>query len=165
LNGIKFAISSNVQAAFQKLRSQTATVYLWVDAICINQSDDEEKSVQVATMLKIFQKAEKVHAWLGPQSQDSDLAMVCLSELYFTIKDQLEYNANKKHSEACVDRLQAIHTAVCNLFARPWFRRTWIRQEIYAANTIEVHCGSKSMAWDSFWRGNVFWTELSQLPP
>jgi hypothetical protein len=43
--------------------------------ICINQKDDEEKSWQVAQMLRIYEKAADTLVWLGPAADDSDLAM------------------------------------------------------------------------------------------
>ena len=48
---------------------------LWVDAVCINQQDDMEKSEQVKMMRDIFSSAQKVLAWSGEASYDSDEAM------------------------------------------------------------------------------------------
>ena len=39
---------------------------LWVDAVCVNQSDFKEQSTQVAMMLEIYARAEQVNIWLGP---------------------------------------------------------------------------------------------------
>jgi hypothetical protein len=44
--------------------------FLWIDAICINQSDNEEKSQQVRLMGEIYSKAEVVRVWLGPSTED-----------------------------------------------------------------------------------------------
>jgi hypothetical protein len=45
------------------------------DAVCINQSDNDEKSWQVRQMNDVYEKARLVTVWLGPASEDSDLAM------------------------------------------------------------------------------------------
>ena len=82
LNGNDFAISSNLQAALRSPQGRTRTRYLWVDAICINQDDDEERAVQVVTMLDILHKAVTVHAWLGEPSEDSGLAIASLNDHY-----------------------------------------------------------------------------------
>ena len=37
----------------------------WIDAICINQADTEEKNHQVTIMRQIYEKASRVYAWLG----------------------------------------------------------------------------------------------------
>jgi hypothetical protein len=48
---------------------------LWVDFLCINQSDDDEKSWQVAQMREIYEAASEVMVWLGPGDSDSERAM------------------------------------------------------------------------------------------
>lgn len=48
---------------------------LWVDTLCINQTDLQERSHQVNMMGKIYSKADRVLIWLGEESQDSYLAM------------------------------------------------------------------------------------------
>ncbi|KAK7430450.1 hypothetical protein QQZ08_002969 [Neonectria magnoliae] len=48
---------------------------IWVDAICINQVDNEEKSYQVQAMARVYRQATKVLAWLGPSADNSDQAI------------------------------------------------------------------------------------------
>ena len=50
-----------------------------MDAICINQENDEEKSSQVAMMADIFKRAQRVTVWLGPAAHNSRLAMKLLN--------------------------------------------------------------------------------------
>ena len=40
--------------------------WIWIDALCINQDDKEEKAIQVPLMGEIFSKAQSVFVWLGP---------------------------------------------------------------------------------------------------
>ena len=47
----------------------------WVDAIYINQADDEEKSGQVARMDRIFASAKNVRVWLGESDEDSEVVI------------------------------------------------------------------------------------------
>ncbi|KAI1735168.1 heterokaryon incompatibility protein-domain-containing protein, partial [Xylaria scruposa] len=160
LNGSKFAISSNLQAALQKLRSRTKVTYLWVDAICIDQENDKEKAAQVAMMLNIFQKATTVHAWLGEQSDDSQLAIDCLiyADAIFAMgADSLT------HSSTCIARIRSVHSALSNFYERPWFCRTWIRQEVYAAARIDVHCGRDNISWDSLLLGKRLFKTIEEL--
>ena len=153
LNQTQFAISSTLHAALRKCRSRPQVRYLWVDAICINQEDDDEKATQVAMMLNIYQMAAKVHLWLGEQSEDSDLAITSLDN-HRSFLDQLEATAKMKHGDDCIGRLRKIYSALFNFFARPWFRRTWIRQEAYAARQIETHCGDRDIPLDSLLSGS-----------
>ncbi|KAH8752340.1 heterokaryon incompatibility protein-domain-containing protein [Hyaloscypha sp. PMI_1271] len=59
---------------------------LWIDALCINQSDLEEKSSQIPLMADIYRKAAEVVIWLGPPS--NNLHSVRLLEVLTSIKAQ-----------------------------------------------------------------------------
>jgi hypothetical protein len=60
-------VTTNLQQALQAIRYEHATRTLWIDAICINQSDLTEKGHQVALMGRIFHDARTVVVWLGCQ--------------------------------------------------------------------------------------------------
>ncbi|KAH7396120.1 heterokaryon incompatibility protein-domain-containing protein, partial [Pyrenochaeta sp. MPI-SDFR-AT-0127] len=53
---------------------------LWVDAICINQTDNDERSKQVAIMGEIYNRAIKVFAWLGEANGQSNCVLNVLQE-------------------------------------------------------------------------------------
>lgn len=54
---------------------------LWVDALCINQTDDEERAHQVSIMGEVYKRAECVHAWLGLSTEETAGAMVLMKDL------------------------------------------------------------------------------------
>ncbi|KAF2803304.1 uncharacterized protein BDZ99DRAFT_369459, partial [Mytilinidion resinicola] len=58
----RLPITSNLNSALSNIDKEG---YLWVDAICINQTDDIEKTWQVQQMWNIFPKADHTAAWLG----------------------------------------------------------------------------------------------------
>jgi hypothetical protein len=60
-------------------RSQS--LRLWIDAVCINQLDQEEKSFQVGLMAEIFRRACNVFAWLGPADENTDIVVDYLDEI------------------------------------------------------------------------------------
>ena len=64
-SGKRLFLTENARAALRSLRKTRRAVYVWVDAICINQTSLEEKSAQVAMMADIYQKADWVAIWLG----------------------------------------------------------------------------------------------------
>jgi hypothetical protein len=64
-NGNELRISSHLGTGLRQLRQASSSRCLWVDAVCINQLDEPEKGRQVRNMLKIFEKARQVIAWLG----------------------------------------------------------------------------------------------------
>lgn len=57
--------------------------FLWIDAICINQKDIEERNQQVAIMEQIYSTAEEVTIWLGQSDPASDEAMTLLERLNY----------------------------------------------------------------------------------
>ncbi|KAK0624310.1 heterokaryon incompatibility protein-domain-containing protein, partial [Immersiella caudata] len=70
INGHGHHVTVNLQSALRHLRLPSEMVTLWVDAVCINQDDDAEKSSQVQQMGRIYRSAELVIAWLGEAADD-----------------------------------------------------------------------------------------------
>ena len=75
----QFYIRSNLEDALRQFRDTDPNtqedLLLWVDALCINQLDDKEKSMQVAMIAEIYSKAHDVHIWLGRGDNVSNTAM------------------------------------------------------------------------------------------
>jgi hypothetical protein len=75
LGNATLLVTRNCHSALRRLRDTKGTRTLWVDSICINQSDEEEKSHQVAIMRDIFANAHRVYIWLGERTEESDYAL------------------------------------------------------------------------------------------
>jgi hypothetical protein len=60
-----FPVTENLWDGLRRIRLCKDPVRIWIDAVCINQNDDPEKSVQVAMMADIYAGAHIVHVWLG----------------------------------------------------------------------------------------------------
>ena len=71
IDGKKVFVTKNCRNALRHLRNQFGVRTVWVDAVCINSRDDNEKSGQIRLMTDIYGKARRVYIWLGEQSQDS----------------------------------------------------------------------------------------------
>ncbi|KAF4632697.1 hypothetical protein G7Y89_g5429 [Cudoniella acicularis] len=72
--GSKIDVNKNLHEALKALRYPTVERKLWVDAICINQADNNEKSTQVPLMKYIYQHAKRVMIWLGPEDNGTETA-------------------------------------------------------------------------------------------
>lgn len=93
-NGIKIDITANCKEALLALRRISGPITVWVDAICINQQDDDEKATQLPLMEEIYSWSQTVYIWLGHGSESSDRAMdwlrkastlsICLMPLCFS---------------------------------------------------------------------------------
>jgi len=119
-------------------------VRLWVDAICINQDDLEERSLQVAQMGQIYASAGKVVVWLGPADPFSDMALVIIMDFVLRLRDlAAQGGPNPMNYDADDDALWAkigrpsftnIEANLINrFFGYHWFARTWVIQEIVLA--------------------------------
>jgi hypothetical protein len=71
----RFDVTENLHAALSRLRDHSLDRIIWVDAICINQRDDEEKEKQIQLMASIYGQAYSVVVWLGKEADNSDLAL------------------------------------------------------------------------------------------
>jgi hypothetical protein len=109
--------------------------YFWIDAICINQADLEERGHQVNMMRDIFSRADKTIAWLGLSDSNSALVMDAINSRSRT----LGFRSRDERS---------IKNAVESIVQRPYFERMWIIQEVMVSRRIQVLCGSQTCSWD-----------------
>jgi hypothetical protein len=88
---------------------------LWIDAVCINQDNEEEKEHQIQLMARIYSQANRLVVWLGETADDSDLAL-----------EEIRVARGKKSTDSSNNK--KIQQAVLALLQRPWFRRMWVRE-------------------------------------
>jgi hypothetical protein len=65
-------VTLNLRTALEHLRQKHEDVVIWVDAVCIDQNNPEEKSDQVQIMTEIYASAKCTVVWLGPAGDGSD---------------------------------------------------------------------------------------------
>jgi hypothetical protein len=78
-----FKVTGNLVAALRALRTLDSPRILWVDAVCIDQSDTDEKSKQIPLMRDIYACARSVLIWLGPSFPGVKTAFEILPYLTF----------------------------------------------------------------------------------
>lgn len=134
----KFYIRSNLHAALVEFRDKDQSIYLWVDALCIDQENEKEKNQQVSKMAKIYSSAHRVCIWLGAGNPKCSLAMdfidqiVDLSSLDRLIRDE----STTSQWDALVELMR------CR-----WFSRRWVVQELALATDATLHYGDKGVHW------------------
>ena len=82
LNKRAISIRENLFFALQQFHKRPKPLVIWIDAVCINQADENERNEQVAKMKSIYERAEEVIVWLGPSYQDSHLAFKLMQDMY-----------------------------------------------------------------------------------
>ncbi|KAI6092416.1 heterokaryon incompatibility protein-domain-containing protein [Hypoxylon rubiginosum] len=73
-----FQITTNCKDALRQLRHLYGGITLWVDSICIDQGNDEEKQHQISLMQEIYMRAERVYVWIGNETPELKSAIECL---------------------------------------------------------------------------------------
>ncbi|CAN9446631.1 unnamed protein product [Alternaria alternata] len=91
MNGNRQLITRNLSEGLRRIRVCDEPIRIWIDAVCINQQNDVERSVQVAMMADIYARAEKVLVWLGNGTEEKeDLAMLGLFDRIKQRTEQVE---------------------------------------------------------------------------
>ncbi|KAK6829067.1 hypothetical protein RU639_003702 [Aspergillus parasiticus] len=141
-------ITTSLYVALMRMRKHKEAIWLWVDAICINQKDDIEKAAQISMMPDIFRSATRVYAWIGEEGDGSSEVIETLKQI---AKQRLEPTMPSSNRYQDIPPLGRIFwNNLGKLLERKWFRRIWIVQEIVLARDIMVLCGNESVPWGQF---------------
>ncbi|KAG0624450.1 hypothetical protein M758_3G248800 [Ceratodon purpureus] len=132
LDGCWFEVTKNLYAALQTMRNHKATasqiLLLWIDAICINQSDIVERNKQFQMMGKIYSSAKYVFVWLGEdKTVDSQSAVEFLKSIEYSIF----IGEQRRLAQFCYPEMfELVGRSLCS---RLWFQRIWVLQEVVLA--------------------------------
>ncbi|KAN0104809.1 Heterokaryon incompatibility protein (HET) domain containing protein [Hyaloscypha variabilis] len=167
-------VGANLASALRHLRDKDLVFTLWADAICIDQGNNDEKSVQVQLMAKIYKTASQVIVWLGPAGEGSDEAIDALAEIgreaerfHFddTIFSKMSDPSIWEVDDPVDDRGVSIKSFLDKisgqssesgqgifppveleaLTKRPWWSRVWVLQEMLLASTVTFACGHRRL--------------------
>ena len=160
------AITQNLAEALRYLRYEDRSRVLWIDAICVDQNNTAERGHQVLRMADIYRQASRVIIWLGPERDDSTLAIQELNSLGQNIEMNWNtgevkilsgdhYNQWLKEPLPFAEDRRTL-AAIESFLDRSWFKRLWIWQEVRLANAgALIICGEGSMLWHTF-RNAIF---------
>ncbi|KAM0200110.1 hypothetical protein ACHAQI_011784 [Fusarium lateritium] len=157
------SIGRNLADALRHLRQKSESRTIWVDALCINQSDSEERAVQILRMRDIYTMATRVIVWLGLETADSNMAIDAIellsSQIDFSTFD-LDAKSNTlavyhgcddwvKDQNMALPLTQDEWHAIADLLSRKWFQRLWVRQEVTLANSDAIAMvGERIVKWN-----------------
>jgi hypothetical protein len=144
INGFAFKITKNLHQALLSLRQRHRYKQIWIDAICINQSDLEEKNMHIREMGMIYASAALVFVWLGEEDEEPAWAIQTISQL--CDYENSEKDDDRPYSTEVDTFLDAKQVSALNAFYnRPWFKRLWIVQEYFLSKDAVLACGAKSI--------------------
>ncbi|KAL7916586.1 heterokaryon incompatibility domain-containing protein [Trichoderma velutinum] len=155
--GTKYAqISTNLETFFTRLVGLDSTALpqlwlkgsrlpLWVDMICINQTDVAEKALQIPLMREIYSQASSVIIWINENDDRIGQAFHYLRHL----------NTNKTTDAADKWTLFDFNgwEALKYLLDCSWFHRRWVLQEFAVPKDAVLLCGSDVMSIDDLFSG------------
>lgn len=166
LDGRNFEVQQNLHDALRHLghRARRRQCLFWVDAICINQKDVDERNSQVKKMKEIYERADRIFAWLGLpfDEEETRIAVKLMHDFHVYLFEGL-----KKHNDdidivlSTVTRCHAGFPAlskstvwsawdgIAEMFNQPYWHRVWIYQEATTPGHIHFFCGDHEF--DDIW--------------
>ena len=158
-DGQTLNVTSNLESALKRLRSPNVPRTLWVDQLCLNQENVQEREQQVRQMADIYRHSCKVLIWLGDDGEDSrkaDKIIDCLLRLDLSARlgeissndvipqqttvsmglEQFKSNGLPNPKDVGWQELR-------NLLSRPWFSRIWAIQEAAVATNADFLWGKE----------------------
>ncbi|OJD33896.1 het domain protein [Diplodia corticola] len=159
-NDRRLLVTDNLARAMRRFRHPAETVSLWIDQLCIDQSNDRERSRQVAMMGTIYRSARKVIVWLGEgddgPAQLSNIrpGLRLAGQILEKLREDpgLKFDWSTSFGSAGAGFLPRAGNkpwqALAAILRRPWFGRMWVIQEVVLSSSIEVYCGREMFTWE-----------------
>jgi heterokaryon incompatibility protein (HET) len=166
----KLDITYSLDGALRRIRDNKDVVFVWVDAICINQSDHYEKALQVRKLGSIFRSAESVYAYIGEENDNSRLAIQTLLQIsVLAINPDIWPKGLPPVPNTWISGFPPPDDTCWNhmiqFFAHSWFRRVWIVQEVLLAKKLTVLYGQWCVDWSNIFHAlQLVWTRNLALP-
>lgn len=151
------AVTRNLHDALSQLQSPDEERILWVDAVCINQDDNLERTHQVSIMRHIYEHAFRVLVYLGP-------AWVGCEEVFEFFEasasdPDIHYNENRSPHVVVkgktVGESSELQGYLGAFFKLPWWERIWTVQEFVLAKIVILHCGPYTLPEKTLYKCHV----------
>jgi len=139
VNGKTMSITQNLNRALKAITSSGESRTLWIDQICIDQNNLEEKARQIPLMNSIYSRAENVLVWLGAHKPPR----------WVENSKSLDWAGGWGVAHATLYPHAALYWLYL-LSEEEYWKRCWIIQEVGLASNIQIHFGSVPIPWKEF---------------
>ncbi|KAF4331809.1 hypothetical protein FBEOM_14418 [Fusarium beomiforme] len=160
LNGRPFEVQPNLYDALLELQVSCSETPIWIDALCINQSNPNERSPQVSVMNQIYGKANRVIVWLGKAFPELETGLRAAERIGTeSVPETLRMigtqtwdfssdlsTMSERYGMDPVDQEEAI--GLITLYMSNWFARVWIIQEVSLTSDVVILCNGKFTRFD-----------------
>jgi hypothetical protein len=153
LDGKEILVTANVDEFLSHQRSIFGPKCFWIDAICINQKDNNEKNDQLPLMTDIYKSASRVIVWLGPpeSSQGTRVVRKMIMALNWPQPQVVMKHRGMKTRDLLPnffrDEKEAFVT-ISKFLSHSWFERIWVVQEIACGKKGNVMYHGTCLDWD-----------------
>lgn len=163
-------IQQNLHAFLEGLRRRRYNRFIWIDAICINQSSQEDKYNQIPLMRYVYEAAELVYVWLGEADAAEERAVLAMPTLNRDLRALSEGHKLNATDPSSFEKVgipspsEEIWRALSTIITRPWWSRLWTLQEVvvapsdpsfdkkldYKPPNATIICGESQVQWHIF---------------
>ncbi|KAK8079847.1 ankyrin [Apiospora hydei] len=168
-----FQATTNLVLALKRLRREKGVRTLWIDALCINQQDPEEKQVQIRRMGWVYANASPVLVTPNDEGNVRERRRgvgqehCCRRELQIRaafkfIKSQsgFRYRYFSQSMPSRDKRFQEARPGLIEIAKRGWWERLWVLQEVaLATGHVQIQCGSSTCKLEQFMSVHIRITE------
>jgi hypothetical protein len=159
-DGKTIAVMQNLYDALAAIIETGFNGLLWVDALCIDQEDLEERGSQICLMGRIYSSATQVIAWIGPQPEQGGFeelmwASTELVSVLHSVEDDetiMKLSTGGIHKPELLETLSLdnplprLVTAAYFYRCCRWFSRAWVVQEVLLAADVDIMCGKSTIS-------------------
>jgi hypothetical protein len=155
-----FEVTQNLESALRNLRHPSPHARtLWIDAICIDQQNHDERNAQVQRMKSIYEVAVRVVIWLGRYHEAEDDSLTFKEDIWgFGHLDP----GTLELTQSAFQLVEILSTStpimsyirrgpawahLTRIVQRSWFRRLWVVQEVKVAKYTTLMCGRCITTW------------------
>ncbi|KAH8653956.1 heterokaryon incompatibility protein-domain-containing protein [Tricladium varicosporioides] len=166
-DGSSLYITDTLKIALQRLRLPNSPRLLWIDQICIDQNDNDERGHQVKLMASIYSMAKEVIIWLGDASYiEAAPAFSLISKILAKMQTKIIPYVTSEANNATSSKFPTNEVmaglelpprdspewdALEQLTKQPYFTRIWVIQESRAAKSAKMRWGGFEVDWFIFW--------------
>ncbi|KAK1836081.1 heterokaryon incompatibility protein 6, OR allele [Podospora conica] len=161
VDGAMLRIGENLCRALLALRLPEAPRIIWVDAMCINQEDNDERANQVAIMRDIYRNASQTVVWFGDSTKGTKTAFAYMQRLFDEAQDWEKYPDKRLPPRTGPTFKLLSGTTTLGEFTRnEWWVRIWTAQEILLAKRATIVYGEHHIPWDVFLKAKAHGSAL-----
>ena len=162
LDNQSYQVTLNLESALRHLRDQDKARTMWIDALCINQTDVEERSSQVQYMREIYEHSSMTIVWLGNSTSQTELAFNFIQNYVDNMpEDEDDHIDNVSELATRISgdpaSFQKLDSVSNEILMQSWWSRSWVLQEAAVSKELYFRCGIYELAW---WSMQSFATAL-----